>query len=103
VGVKQRFFHTGSMRSLAQVLAFLNTRDTEPTRWYPWVDGALRPFDDLPLRLQANLTRRAPFDGRAAGSTPAMSARDLVDIECFLLTLSDGHVQGSPPSPACRE
>lgn len=103
VGVKQRFFHNGSMGSLAQVLAFLNTRDTEPTRWYPVVDGALRPFDDLPARLQANITRRAPLDGRAAGSAPAMSARDLADIECFLLTLSDGHVAGTPPSPACRE
>jgi len=103
VGAKSRFFHNGAMGSLAQVLAFYNTRDTEPARWYPVVGGRVDQFDDLPARYLGNLSKLAPLDGRAAGSTPAMSAQDLADIECFLLTLSDGHMAGSLPTPRCRD
>ena len=103
LGAQRRFFHNGSMASLAQVLAFYNTRDTEPARWYPVVAGRVQKFDDLPARHHINISRLAPLDGRAPGSTPAMSAQDLADIECFLLTLSDGHVAGSLPTASCRD
>lgn len=103
VGAKQRFFHNGAMDTLAQVLAFHNSRDTDPARWYPVVDGMVRRFDDLPVRHHANVTRVAPLDGRDAGSPPAMSARDLADIECFLRTLTDGHVAGTPTGATCRD
>lgn len=102
VAAKQAFFHNGVFNSLAQVLDFYNTRDTAPERWYPVQGGVVQAFDDLPSAYRANLTRQAPLDGRAAGSAPPMSAQDLADIACFLGTLSDGHVAGTPPSDGCR-
>ncbi|WP_422010768.1 cytochrome-c peroxidase [Roseateles sp.] len=102
VAVKRAFFHNGVMHSLAQVLDFYNTRDTAPERWYPVRGGVVQVFDDLPLAYRANVTKQAPLDGRPAGSAPPMSAQDLADIGCFLRTLSDGHVAGTPPGEDCR-
>ena len=92
------FFHNGKMTSLAQVLDFYATRDTEPARWYP--PG--QKFDDLPPALRGNVSRIAPLDGRPAGSQPALSPRDVRDIACFLTTLNDGHVRGTQPAEDCR-
>lgn len=103
VGVKPRFFHNGAVDALALAIDFHNTRDTDPARWYPVVDGRVEAFDDLPARDRANVTRVAPMDGRAAGSAPALSARDLADITCFLHTLTDGHVAGTPPAAGCAD
>lgn len=97
------FFHNGVLSSLAQVLDFYNSRDTEPARWYPTTGGVVQKYDDLPEAYRAHITRRAPLDGRAAGSAPPMSAQDRADIVCFLRTLSDGHVAGTPPAAGCRD
>jgi cytochrome c peroxidase len=96
------FFHNGVFNSLAQVLDFYNSRETEPERWYPSVGGQVQKYNDLPSRYRANLSVLATFSGRRPGDQPAMSARDLLDLECFLRTLSDGHVTGRLPVAACR-
>lgn len=102
VASRQAFFHNGVMHSLEQVLDFYNTRDTAPERWYPVVGGVVQKFDDLPAAYRANATRQAPLDGRPAGSAPPMSAQDLADIACYLRTLSDGFVAGTPPAAGCQ-
>lgn len=102
VAQKGAFFHNGIFNSLAQVLDFYNSRDTEPERWYPSLGGQVQKFDDLPPRYRANLSTLAPFNGRRPGDRPPMSPQDLIDLECFLRTLSDGHRVGQPATPACR-
>ncbi len=92
------FFHNGRFTSLAQVLDFYNTRDSEPARWYPTVDGVVQRFDDLPEALRGNVTTQAPF----GSATPRMSPSDLRDLQCFLETLSDGHPIGTPSREGCR-
>ncbi|WP_439442198.1 cytochrome-c peroxidase [Roseateles sp. DB2] len=92
------FFHNGRFNSLAQVLAFYNTRDSDPTRWYPTVNGVVQRFDDLPEALRGNVNTQAPF----GSATPRMSAADLADLQCFLETLNDGHQIGTPPREGCR-
>lgn len=103
VGVKQRFFHNGVADSLARAIDFHNTRDTDPARWYRVVGGVVNRFDDLPERYRSNVSQLPPMDGRAEGSVPAMSAQDVADIGCFLRTLTDGHVAGTPPGADCRD
>jgi cytochrome c peroxidase len=100
--VRPVFFHNGAMHSLQDVVAFYNTRDTQPARWYPSVGGVAQKFDDLPARYQANVTLQVPLDGRAAGTAPAMTDAEAADLVCFLRTLTDGHVAGTPPLPECR-
>ena len=91
------YFHNGKMSTLAQVLDFYATRDTEPARWYPG-----EKFDDLPPAYRGNISLVAPLDGRPAGSKPALNAQDLHDLACFLSTLNDGHVRGTPAAEDCR-
>lgn len=95
------FFHDGVFRSLADVVAFCNTRDTQPQRCYPSVGGAVQAFDDLPAPHRANLARQAPLDGRPAGAAPPMTDAETADLVCFLRALSDGHVPGTPPQAGC--
>ncbi|MEH0166581.1 cytochrome-c peroxidase [Paucibacter sp. JuS9] len=102
VAQRQVFFHNGIFSSLPQVLDFYNTRDTSPERWYPTVAGKLQKFDDLPPAYRGNLSTLPPFAGLRPGDKPPMSARDLLDLECFLMTLSDGHVIGTPAVASCR-
>jgi len=82
------YFHNARFATLDEVLSFYATRDSQPERWYPLVDGELRRFDDLPLAFQANIERRAPF-GAAAGGRPRLTAQDIADLAAFLRTLSD--------------
>lgn len=96
------FFHNGVFASLAEVVAFYNTRDTQPERWYPRVGAGVQRFDDLPAPYQASATRLAPLDGRPAGSAPPMNVAETADLVCFLRTLGDGHVAGTPPQADCR-
>lgn len=96
------FFHNGVIGSLADAVAFYATRDTQPQRWYPIVAGAVQKFDDLPAPYRANATWQAPLDSRPAGSTPPMNDAEAADLVCFLHTLSDGHVAGTPPTAGCR-
>ncbi len=45
------FFHNGVFRTLDEVLAFYDFRDTRPERIYPKdASGAVRKFDDMPAR-----------------------------------------------------
>ena len=95
------YFHNGVYHSLREVVEFYNTRDSEPSRWYPVVDGVVQVFDDLPAALRGNVTRAAPF-GALPGGTSPMTPRDMADLVCFLETLTDGHVAGTPPRAECR-
>lgn len=96
-------FHNGVMRDLAQAVRFYATRDTQPALWYPLVGGVVQKFDDLPAKYQPNLTRRAPLDGRAPGSAPAMTEREVLDVVCFLQALSDHYQAGSAPAAGCGD
>jgi cytochrome c peroxidase len=89
VAIRKVFFHNGAMTSLRDVIRFYNTRDTNPERWYPVVDGVVRKFDDLPLRYHGNVDTQMPLDGRARNSPPAMSDQDIDDLLAFLRTLTD--------------
>lgn len=96
------FFHNGVVGSLADAVAFYNTRDTQPQRWYPTVGGEVQKFDDLPAAYRGNAARQAPLDGRPAGSAPSMKDAEVADLVCFLRTLTDGHRAGTPPPADCR-
>ncbi|MTV41131.1 cytochrome-c peroxidase [Duganella radicis] len=89
VATRSVFFHNGALKSLKDVIRFYNTRDTEPERWYPTVKGVVRKFNDLPARYRDNLDKQMPLDGRARGSTPAMTEQEMQDLEAFLNTLTD--------------
>jgi cytochrome c peroxidase len=92
VATRKVFFHNGIFTSLSQVLRFYNTRDTDPAAWYPTVNGVVQKFNDLPSRYHSNIDPQLPLDGRAVGSATPMSAADLVNLEAFLNTLTDGYV-----------
>jgi cytochrome c peroxidase len=94
VATRQAFFHNGKMKSLAEVIRFYNTRDTEPQDWYPAAGGKTRKYDDLPARYRGNVDGQKPLDGRAPGSPPPMSAQDMADLESFLEMLTDKDVVG---------
>jgi cytochrome c peroxidase len=96
------FFHNGVFTSLAQVIDFYNTRDTNPGKWYPTVNGVVQKFNDLPTALQTYVDNvDIPF-GLSPGDTPYMTARNESDLLCFLETLTDGYVQGvTPQDPNC--
>ena len=92
VATRQVFFHNGRMKSLAEAIRFYNTRDTDPARWYPVVDGKLRKYDDLPRRYRGNIDTQKPLDGRAPGSAPPMTEQEMADLEAFLEMLTDKDV-----------
>ena len=100
VATRQVFFHNGRMKSLAEVIRFYNTRDTEPERWYPVVDGKVRKYDDLPRRYRGNIDTQKPLDGRARGSAPPMTEQEMNDLEAFLEMLTDQDVVASMPQHA---
>jgi len=96
------FFHNGVFTTLAQVIDFYNTRDTNPGKWYPTLNGVIQKFNDLPTSLKGNVDNvDIPF-GLSPGSTPYMTAQDEADLLCFIETLTDGYVQGvTPQDPNC--
>ena len=100
---RQSFFHNGVFHTLADVINFYNTRDTNPSAWYPTVKGVIQKFNDMPAAYQANLdSTDVPFDGLQVGGTPHMSAQDVADLQCFIETLTDGYVEGvTPQDPKC--
>jgi cytochrome c peroxidase len=84
VATRSRFFHNGAYRTLDEVLAFYDFRDTHPERLYP-------AGSSLPVEYRANLdTADAPF-GRSRGQTDPMTDQDMRDIIGFLRTLTDGY------------
>lgn len=91
VAARNVFFHNGIFTSLSQVLQFYNTRDTDPGKWYPTVNGVVQKFNDLPKAYLGNIDPQMPLDGRAPGSTPPMTDQELQDLEAFLNTLTDGY------------
>jgi cytochrome c peroxidase len=96
------FFHNGVFTSLAQVIDFYNTRDTNPAKWYPTAKGVVQQFNDLPPALKVYVdTTDGPF-GQSPGDAPHMTAQNEADLLCFLETLTDGYVQGvTPQDPKC--
>ena len=98
---RPRYFHNGVFSTLREVVDFYNTRDANPSRWYPVIGGAVQQFNDLPASLRANVTHAPPF-GTSRGGTPPMNPREAADLVCFLETLTDGHVAGTPARAGCR-
>jgi cytochrome c peroxidase len=99
------FFHNGQIKSLKDVIRFYNTRDTNPELWYPVVRGVVQKFDDLPAKYRGNIDKQWPLDGREKGSQPAMSDRDMDDLEAFIKTLTDddaGILDSLQESPMAR-
>jgi cytochrome c peroxidase len=96
------FFHNGVFTSLAQVIDFYNTRDTNPGKWYPTVNGVVQKYNDLPTAMKIYVdTTDVPF-GLSPGATPFMTAQNEADLLCFLETLTDGYVAGvTPQDPNC--
>lgn len=96
------FFHNGVFTSLAQVIDFYNTRDTNPEKWYPTVNEVVQKFNDLPTAYKVYVDNAdIPF-GLSPGDTPYMTAQNEADLLCFLETLTDGYVQGvTPQDPKC--
>jgi cytochrome c peroxidase len=102
VATRNVFFHNGVFTSLAQVIDFYNTRDTDPAKWYPTVNGVVQQYNDLPTALKVNVDIvDIPF-GLSPGATPYMTAQNTADLLCFLETLTDGYVQGvTAQDPNC--
>ncbi len=88
VALTAPYFHNASFATLEDVVAFYATRDLDPGRWYPTVNGQVQLYDDLPAGLRTNVQRGAPF--RRAGQAAAISPQDAADIVAFLRTLTDG-------------
>lgn len=85
------FFHNGIFHRLEDAVRFYAERDTAPQKWYArGAGGAIRKFDDLPVKYWGNLDHDTPF-GRLAGDQPSLSERDVEDIAAFLNTLTDGY------------
>jgi len=103
VAARKVYFHNGVFNSLTDVINWYNTRDTNPSAWYPTVNGVVQKFNDLPPAYRTNLdSADVPFDGLPVGGTPHMSAQDVADLKCFLETLTDGYVQGvTQQDPNC--
>jgi cytochrome c peroxidase len=98
VATRHAFFHNGVFHNLTDVINWYNTRDTNPSAWYPTVNSVVQKFNDLPTAYRANLDSvDVPFDGLPVGGTPHMSVQDVSDLQCFLNTLTDGYV---PPAVA---
>jgi cytochrome c peroxidase len=103
VATREVFFHNGVLHSLTDVINFYNTRDTNPSAWYPVANGVVKQFNDMPAAYLANVDHvDVPFDGLPVGGTPHMTAQNVADLKCFLETLTDGYVEGeTPQDPNC--
>jgi cytochrome c peroxidase len=90
------YFHNASITTLSDAVGFYATRDTDPGRWYPRVNGVVQKFNDLPVAYQGNVLKTVPF-GQQAGGRPLLSPQDLNDLVSFLKTLTDDRTapQGS--------
>ena len=88
------YFHNARFAALEDVVAFYATRDIDPARWYPTVNGQVQLYNDLPAVYRPNVQQGAPF--RRAGQPPALNAQDVADVVAFLRTLSDGFAPAQP-------
>jgi len=94
VALRKRFFHNGKFDRLRDVVDFYVTRDTDPARWYPKVNGAVMKFDDLPSALHGNVNTAEPPYDRQPGDAPALTPEEIDDVVAFLRTLTDGWAPG---------
>jgi cytochrome c peroxidase len=85
------YFHNGAVASLQEAVSFYATRDIDPARWYPVVNGVVDKFNDLPVAYRGNVEQQAPF-GLQPGQPPKLSLQDVQDLVAFLQTLTDGFV-----------
>ncbi len=85
------YFHNGAVASLQEAVSFYATRDIDPARWYPVVNGVVDKFNDLPVAYRSNVEQQAPF-GLQPGQPPKLSLQDVQDLVAFLQTLTDGFV-----------
>lgn len=91
VALTAPYMHNGVFASLRDVVEFYVTRDTNPERWYPLVDGAVVKFNDLPPAFRGNVnTSEVPYD-RAPGEEPHLSSAEIDQLVAFLETLTDGY------------
>ncbi|MGY0195512.1 cytochrome-c peroxidase [Leptothrix sp. BB-4] len=90
VALTAPYFHNGAVTTLQDAVSFYATRDIDPARWYPLVNGAVDMFNDLPTAYRANVDQQPPF-GLRPGQPPRLSAQDVLDLTAFLRTLSDGY------------
>ncbi len=91
VALTAPYFHNGAVATLEEAVSFYATRDIDPARWYPVVNGAVDTFNDLPVAYRGNVTQQPPF-GLQPGQPPRLSAQDVQDLTAFLQTLTDGFV-----------
>jgi cytochrome c peroxidase len=89
VALTAPYFHNGAVATLDEAVSFYATRDTDPARWYPTVNGVVDSFNDLPAAYRGNVNQQNPF-GLQQGQVPRLSPQDVQDITAFLRTLSDG-------------
>lgn len=89
VALTAPYFHNGAIATLEEAVSFYATRDSDPARWYPTVNGVVQRFNDLPPAYRSNVTQQAPF-GPPPRNGPRLNAQDVQDIASFLRTLSDG-------------
>lgn len=82
------YFHNASLATLTDAVAFYATRDLQPERWYPTVNGVVQRFNDLPVPLRSNVLLSTPF-GQRPGAAPLLSPVDVADLVAFLKTLTD--------------
>ncbi|MEJ6000772.1 cytochrome-c peroxidase [Paucibacter soli] len=83
------YFHNARFNTLEEVVSFYATRESDPARWYPVLNGQVQRYNDLPTEYQANLFRGAPFN-RRPNQPAALTPQEVNDIVAFLRTLSDG-------------
>ena len=83
------YLHNGLFTSLRDVVAFYATRDTNPERWFPKVDGKVAKFNDLAPAQHENVNvKEVPYD-RNPGEKPRLDDGEIDAIVAFLRTLTD--------------
>ena len=91
VALTAPYFHNGAVATLQDAVSFYATRDIDPARWYPVVNGVVDKFNDLPAAYRGNVNQKPPF-GLQPGQPPRLNAQDVQDLVAFLHTLTDGFV-----------
>jgi cytochrome c peroxidase len=125
VALTAPYFHNGVFKTLQDVMAFYNTRDTDPQSWYPTTaNGVASKFDDIPtvdggqFQVDINtpgsdLNYAGPVDvselpyTQHIGQAPVMSADQVNAIIAFMCTLTDGYDPADPAAytltPQCQQ
>lgn len=86
VAERPAYMHNGVFNSLADVVRFYSTRNSNPQRFY----GPRGVPNDLPARYLGNLeSTKTPFN-RAPSAGPLLTEPEVADLVAFLHTLSDG-------------